>query len=588
MARRDYRKEVTDRIIELIENNQSLPWSKGWSNVALSPFNPFSKTCFRKGNKLNLLVEQSIRDSIDPRWMTLKQINKAGLRLRALAKGALVEYWFEVQRKDDDDLNIPHSDESGQEPDNERKRMSCRIFVEFNGADIIGLPELSYEKAGFEPNELIERLVLATGVKIQHRTVTALADRISHDEAFFSHGNDTVVLPPKGAFTSDANYYATLLHELVHWTGHHSRLNRRGEHEERSTDSPEYAREELRAEYGSALLCSMFGLAGELENHASYLHAYLQLLKEDKNELFRAASDVDGIIDYLFEFDPELREIIEGNLIEANTLSNNDPDKPVNQADLGGLPDFTNVTAVQDVAPVTASPWERCQKIIEQLYLEDGNLTPVYLREMTSDAERGRFEQYCQSLEADTEDMDDEFLTTYGKRTLHIFRNAKCFHDVWLHYNHDISQMLSDTGVLADRLNNEQRRAFLADMDNEKQALAKITAGSRSWTYEYAKSRALDECERLWGVRGFLPINAEVILKKAQDRYSHLADDFDVTTAIPLFDETPTPVEPSIDTGSAAVVAESIPHGRYDIDDEDEPVLSTLGNAMSFDENMQP
>jgi antirestriction protein ArdC len=34
-------------------------------------------------------------------------------------------------------------------------------------------------------------------------------------------------MPPKSSFSDTESYYATLFHELVHWTCHESRLNRK-------------------------------------------------------------------------------------------------------------------------------------------------------------------------------------------------------------------------------------------------------------------------------------------------------------------------------------------------------------------------
>jgi antirestriction protein ArdC len=159
MARRDFRKETTDKIIELIESGEALPWEKGWNNVAVSPFNPFSGSKFRKGNKLNLLFIQSARGSIDPRWMTMNQIKKAGYSLRAGSKAALVEYWNVVEKEPADESGIDDKNASETQDSDKSSRPSVfsRLYYEFNGEDIIGLPELSYAEPSFDSNEMIER-----------------------------------------------------------------------------------------------------------------------------------------------------------------------------------------------------------------------------------------------------------------------------------------------------------------------------------------------------------------------------------------------------------------------------------------------
>ena len=77
-AREDFRQRLTNALIESIEENDGLPWERGWDNMATRPFNPGTGIKYKGGNVLNLLLEQIKRGSDDPRWMTLKQANHAG------------------------------------------------------------------------------------------------------------------------------------------------------------------------------------------------------------------------------------------------------------------------------------------------------------------------------------------------------------------------------------------------------------------------------------------------------------------------------------------------------------------------------
>ncbi|CND61907.1 zincin-like metallopeptidase domain-containing protein [Yersinia enterocolitica] len=324
--KRNSRQELTDKFIEALESNDDLPWRNQWKNVAMRPYNFKSGKAYRGGNVLNLMFDQSAKDSVDPRWMTFTQASKAGFKIKRGSTASLIEYWKFTEPEE--------KPEAVKENDGEETpRMFVRYYTLFNGQDIEGLPEMQYVKAAFPPNEMAERLVKATGAKLEHRTITALGSGILEDAAFFSHSNDTIVLPPLGAFHSDSDYYATLLHELCHWTGYEDRLNRRAKNEERDPESPEYAREELRAEIGAYFLTTMLGIDGELQNHAKYTAHYLALLKNDKNEIFKAARDVDSIIEHLFSYDPELLNIIEGNTIAENVM----PEEAVQDL---GLPNF--------------------------------------------------------------------------------------------------------------------------------------------------------------------------------------------------------------------------------------------------------
>ena len=106
---------------------------------------------------------------------------------------------------------------------------------------------------------------------------------------------DVIRMPPRGSFHTPADFYATILHELGHWTAHPSRLNRDLQHRFGSTA---YAREELIAELTSAFLCAGFGIIPQVR-HADYLAHWLSILKEDSRAIFHAASQASKASDFL-------------------------------------------------------------------------------------------------------------------------------------------------------------------------------------------------------------------------------------------------------------------------------------------------
>ena len=173
----------------------------------------------------------------------------------------------------------------------------------------------------------------------------------------------------RGHFKSEGDYYRTVIHEISHWTGHESRLNRGLDEAKRGT--PEYAWEELRAEMASAMICAALGVDGGLEDHAAYLDEYVKLLKSDRSAIFKAARDAEKIFDVIFEADPELRAEVHGHLSD-NKLTTPDPDSKKNQAfDLkkiikGDLPNFAPVkpVAVQpDFEPTEPTPLEPAPEV---------------------------------------------------------------------------------------------------------------------------------------------------------------------------------------------------------------------------------
>jgi antirestriction protein ArdC len=105
-------------------------------------------------------------------------------------------------------------------------------------------------------------------------------------------------MPPFEAFTDAPAHYATLAHEVTHWTKHPARLDRTFG-ASRFGNEP-YAKEELVAELGSCFLAADLGLEPELrEDHAAYIQNWLEVLKNDKRFIFTAASYAQKAVDYI-------------------------------------------------------------------------------------------------------------------------------------------------------------------------------------------------------------------------------------------------------------------------------------------------
>ncbi|MBI4082699.1 MAG: hypothetical protein HY423_08825 [Candidatus Lambdaproteobacteria bacterium] len=122
------------------------------------------------------------------------------------------------------------------------------------------------------------------------------------DRACYMPTPDVILLPAPESFTGPEAYYATSLHEHIHWTGHASRLSRVEKWAPFGSEA--YACEELVAELGAAFLCAELSIKGELEHHASYLQNWLTVLKQDRTTLFRAAADASRAAEYLHSLQP--------------------------------------------------------------------------------------------------------------------------------------------------------------------------------------------------------------------------------------------------------------------------------------------
>ncbi len=359
MARVDYRQRLTDQLVKAIEEHGQLPWKQGWDGAALRPFNPKSGVKYKGGNVMNLLLAQLERGSNDPRWMTLAQANKAGYGIRKGAKASYVEYWDFgqplVMPKPDDPsgvaVNVVPEPEGDGTVETPVSRPRPRVFYAqvFNGEDVVGLPAFE-RKLTWEPNELAKQVLEASGAAIEHLALSKGSPSLAAS-AHFTPSRDIITLPLPEQFKSAADYYATALHELAHWTGHASRL---GRDLTGAFGSAEYAQEELRAELAAMFLCAALGVDGTVQNHASYTASWLTKLKGDKHEIFRAAKDAEKIVDYLFDLVPELRTRIDAS-ITASVLPDSAGRKVFDSGVSKELPNFIPADAKPAVVAETAA-----------------------------------------------------------------------------------------------------------------------------------------------------------------------------------------------------------------------------------------
>ena len=239
---RDYRKEVTNKLIELLEQGVA-PWQQPWKAVGSvrMPYNPTSGKAYRGGNALYLLVIAIDRGLNDPRWITYKQAAENGWRVRRGERGTQIEFWDMKPVRSEDSAKT--SDEDQETQDSPQNRLIHRIYTGFNAGQIAGIPPLEpHVYTPFEVVEAGESILVHSGAVIVHD---------QRDRAFYDRKRDAIHLPNREFFEDAAGYYGTALHELAHWSGHPSRLNRATLTDAYRFGDLNYAKEELRAEIAS-------------------------------------------------------------------------------------------------------------------------------------------------------------------------------------------------------------------------------------------------------------------------------------------------------------------------------------------------
>jgi len=257
-----FHEMVAAKLIAQLEQGCA-PWQKPWEPGqpgAKLPMNPVTGKRYRGINAIHLMSQSHT----DPRWMTHCQAASIGAQVDQGEKGTPIQYWtFSEERVRTDALGEPVLDAQGRPVREVVQLERPRVFlaVVFHASQIDGLPPLQPRAEPAWPSlDQPERILQASGATIRHA---------AHSGAYYWPAADTIHLPDKGQFPSAAHYYATALHELGHWTGHASRLNRDLAH---PFGSEGYAREELRAEIASMILGDALGIGHESEGRLLRRH----------------------------------------------------------------------------------------------------------------------------------------------------------------------------------------------------------------------------------------------------------------------------------------------------------------------------
>jgi antirestriction protein ArdC len=253
-------------------------WIKSWSAPHGAPINFKSKKPYRGFNSFYLSYEMAERGYDAPYFLTFNQAKELGGSVKKGSK-SLPIYFYKFVKKEEED------EETGEIKKKEFPIL--KMYRVFNIEDIEGIeyevPELkTNDNARFKE---AEEFVAATKADIRH----------GGNRAFYRPSSDFIKVPKIEHFTDSENYYATLLHELTHWTGHEKRLNRTGG---KRFGDKDYAFEELVAELGSVFFCNHLGIAIENNQHPEYLQSWVKALKAEPQILWRAASEAQKAFDF--------------------------------------------------------------------------------------------------------------------------------------------------------------------------------------------------------------------------------------------------------------------------------------------------
>jgi len=315
-------KSVTDQIIELIETSQAsgreLPWHRAGADIFL-PVNATTGSRYQGINVVSLWASAEINRFTTGTWATYKQWQSIGAQVRKGESSTLGVFYKKYvpnrnartgaadgqndgfEERDDKNSSRDNSGDGdpGEKP---QPRWFARAFRVFNADQVDG-----YEPEELPEESLVERIARAEAF------VEATSATIGHGggRAYYNPSGDFIQMPGEVRFrdtetsTATESYYATLFHELTHWSGHKGRCDR--DLTGRFGDAS-YAMEELVAELGAAFLCAELGISSQpREDHAGYIAHWLEVMREDAAAVFTAAAKASEAARYLSGSEDEER-----------------------------------------------------------------------------------------------------------------------------------------------------------------------------------------------------------------------------------------------------------------------------------------
>ena len=296
----DYAKKVSGELIEQIKRGVA-PWQKPWKPGEQSTPENFSTGKKYSGGNSLYLMSRAIREGRgDNRWGTYNQILAAGGQVRKGERGTRVLFFTDrTARAAKDEQGQTLKDQDGKTiyEEEQREKPICKQYTVFNVEQADGLelkPRFAQARPEWDAHRDAEKVIEASGAKVQH---------VPGDRAYYRIDEDQVVLPEPSQFPTRNGYYQTALHECGHSTGHPDRMNRDTLKDglDQGFGSPEYAREELRAEISAMMTGERVGVGHDSQRGAAYVENWVAVLEKDPHEIHRAARDAQKMSDYLMD-----------------------------------------------------------------------------------------------------------------------------------------------------------------------------------------------------------------------------------------------------------------------------------------------
>lgn len=303
-------REFADRVVAELRSGAPAwvrPWSK--SRYPSVPFNLVSMYRYNLLNAFRFWMIAALRGYEHHAWVPSGRVSELGASVLPGEMPATGLMYFAAYRKTTVREGKPDSARAGEgegegvkRPERERERTvthvipttrpAMKTFEVYNVAQLESLPERLLRRlrprANVDPPAFapVQQLIRCLGADVRH----------GGDRAFYHPAYDFISLPWQEQFVTLQAYYATSLHEHVHWTGHSERKNRRIEN---TFGDEAYALEELVAEFATAYMCALLGVDGRFEQSVAYIDSWIRRVSEEPLYLFHALKLAGDAVDFM-------------------------------------------------------------------------------------------------------------------------------------------------------------------------------------------------------------------------------------------------------------------------------------------------
>jgi len=278
----ELKTNVTNMLIENINECLASDWKKSWINVGKPSYDPVSDHYYQGFNMFSLSLLTAFNGYSCAEYATFNQWKEIGFVPNKGSKG--LSALQPLMRKGTDK-------ESG---DDITFVGGFRAYSVFNADQVVDIDNGDPYKPENLDVQLNENDRIKKAEKFFNNCNVKMVE--NGDVACYIPSKDKIMMPTLEQFDDGKSYYATLFHELTHASGHKDRLNRDLNN---GFNAKGYAYEELIAEIGSAFIMSHLGLDHKpRKDHSEYLKGWLKGLENDINFIFKASAQSGKALDY--------------------------------------------------------------------------------------------------------------------------------------------------------------------------------------------------------------------------------------------------------------------------------------------------